>query len=124
MDPSVLDFITKQNALSKQVGSLSLDIFKQSMEMYTVINSLPDTLKEKEILKKTIQNQMVSVSQQKNIEVEFFENLEKAMSEWKDNGLVKWCVLKNSTKVLFLLIIYLTVHAKRFRSVCFCLSKN
>ena len=89
MDPSVLDFITKQNALSKQVGSLSLDIFKQSMEMYSVINSLPDTLKEKEILKKSIQNQMVSVSQQKNIEVEFFENLEKAMSEWKDRGLVE-----------------------------------
>jgi hypothetical protein len=37
MDPSVFDFITKQNALSKQVGSLSLDIFKQSMEMYSVI---------------------------------------------------------------------------------------
>lgn len=89
MDPSVFDFITKQNALSKQVGSLSLDIFKQSMEMYSVINSLPDTLKEKEILKKSIQNQMVSVSQQKNIEVEFFENLEKAMSEWKDRGLVE-----------------------------------
>jgi hypothetical protein len=89
MDPSVLDYITKQNALSKQVGSLSLDIFKQSMEMYTVINSLPDTLKEKEILKKSIQNQMVSVSQQKNIEVEFFENLEKAMSEWRDKGLVE-----------------------------------
>jgi hypothetical protein len=88
MDPSVLDFITKQNNLSKNVGSLSLDIFKQSMEMYTVINSLPDTLKEKEILKKAIQNQMVFVSQQKNIEEELIDSLEKAMSEWRDKGLV------------------------------------
>lgn len=88
MEPTVLDFIKKQNELSQQVTLLATDIFKQSMEMFTLINSLPDTLPEKELLKKAIQNQMVSISEQKNIEVEYIQNLECAMSDWKNKGLV------------------------------------
>lgn len=88
MDPSVLDFIKKQNQLSECISVTTTDIFKQSMEVHTLIDSLSDTLPEKELLKKAIQNQMMVISKQKNFEVESVQNLESAMSDWKNKGLV------------------------------------